>query len=183
MSNEQVVLQQYLEFCASPLRTEQSIKDEYQQLLRNPDVTHVAFHKPHILMVGTKTIVITSNDIEYEVGEFILFLIRKRVGRVWETRLRFANMLHPPHEFNGKHVLETIIMHPHIMGVEDSDIDFPTGELCIASGQLPIYQSLRKGYINTAVAHLMVVLRTYGTGAPLRTIEHWPQIIKDSDDA
>ena len=27
------------------------------------------------------------------------------------------------------------------------------------------------------------VLRTYGTGVPFRPIEHWPQIIKDSDDA
>lgn len=183
MSAEEDVLRQYLTFCASPLRTEQSIKDEYQQLLRNPDVTHVAFHKPHILMVGTKSVVIENNKKDYEIGEFILFLTRKREGRVWETGFRFANVTNPICEFNGQHVLETIIMHPHIMGFKYDDIALSVGELCIANGQLPIYQALRKGYINTAVSHLMVVLHTYGTGVPFRPVEYWTQIIKETDHA
>ena len=184
MSNEQVVLQQYLEFCASPLRTEQSIKDEYQQLLRNPDVTHVAFHKPHILMVGTKMIVIHDDDKDYEIGEFIIFLTRKRIERVWETSFNFTNYTHPINRPNKKGEPEDVAMHPHIVWWSseiESEIEAKAGDLCIANGQMPIYQALRKGYINTAVAHLIVVLQTY-CERPYLSVDHWPQVTKELDN-
>ncbi len=168
-----LLLRQYLTFCESPLRGPESIEVEFQRLLQNPEVTHVAFHKPHILMVGTTPIVIRDEQVDIEIGEFIFFLIRKREEKIWETGFRFSNTTSPICTWNHESTLSTMIMHPHIMAHEYEDIALPTGELCIAHGQLEIYQALRKGHMDRVVALLLVVLKTYGTGQPFLPASHW----------
>jgi hypothetical protein len=168
------LLQQYLTFCESPLRGPEPIEVEFHRLLKHPEVTYVAFHKPHILMVGTKTIRIHWMGEDYIIGEFIFFLVRKRVGRVWETTFRFANITNTLDERYLDDTLHPTYLHPHIIVQDYKDIEILTGELCISSGQFEVYQALRKGHIDKVVELLFITLRTYGTGRPFIPIEYWP---------
>jgi hypothetical protein len=173
------VLTQYIEFCASPLRDAASIEAEYAELKKNPFIKMVAFHKPHILMLGTAPLIIPWDGVEYEIGEFIIFLIRKREGRVWETGFRFANISHPVEFYDLEGVNRGFCMHPHIISFNYDDIECTTGELCISSGQQVIYQSLRKGLVNKAFVHLWLALKMYGTGSSFCTINFWPQFLEE----
>lgn len=69
-------LAQYQEFCASPLRTKEDIAAEFEELQRNPHISKLAFHKPHILAIRTKPLIIPWKGIDYEIGEFIIFFMR-----------------------------------------------------------------------------------------------------------
>lgn len=176
MMNVDRLKAQYLAFCASPLRTERDIITDFEHLCRNPAVTHLVFHKPYILAIGTSPLIIEHERCSYKIGELIIFFIRKRIGRVWETAFFVANPTgalpdeEDPIGEKGRYI------HPHILLCDYSDITFPVGELCISSGQFVIYQSLRKGIISRAFAHLWAALHVYGTGQPFLSVCHWPQI-------
>lgn len=182
MTAQQDILAQYIEFCASPLRDIASIEAEFETLQRNPDVKFVAFHKPHILMLGTSLLVIPWEGTNYEIGEFAIFLIRKREGRVWETGFRFANVTNAMVLFDGEGIARDLCMHPHMYTDRYNDIDIPVGELCISSGQHVIYQSLRRGLVNKAFTHLWATIQIYGTGRPYCEIEGWPLLHKEKVD-
>lgn len=176
---KQDMLAQYIEFCASPLRNATEIEAELEELQKNPDVKYMAFHKPHVLMIGTPLLVIHWKGIDYEIGEFIIFLTRKRDGRVWETGFRFANVTNSIELCDMEGVVRDICIHPHICQDEYLDIGLHVGELCISNGQNIVYQSLRKGFINKAFVHLWAALKIYGTGKPFFKIEDWPSLLKE----
>lgn len=177
MSVPDQLREKYLQFCASPLRNSEMIERDLDKLLKNPDVASIAFNKPHILMVGTRPVIIEDEGQLYKIGEFIFFLVRRRQGRVWETAFRFANVTSAIYEKDLP-----VYMHPHIVIEEDTyGIEMHTGNLCIATGRFEIYHALRKGHINTAVTALMTALRTYGTGQPFCSVINWPTIREISD--
>ncbi len=182
MPAELTVLEQYIEFCGSPLHSTDDIVAEYNELQRNPNIQYVGFHKPHILMVGTSELVITWDGISYEIGEFVIFFIRKRVGRIWEIDFRLINVTNSIDVYDEHSKLRSIIMHPHAIDKKHEDIQVPTAPLCISSGQFVIYQSLRKGYINKAFSHLWKALQTYDTGTPYHDVEDWPLLLKEISD-
>jgi hypothetical protein len=182
MSPHSKVLSQYQEFCASPLRTREEITAEFEELCRNPAVTHLAFHKPHILMIGTKPLIISWEDLKFEIGELIIFFIRKRVGRVWETGFFVANPTGALPSADEENYKKGCFIHPHITLCNHEDINFPVGELCISAGQFVIYQSLRKGLINMAFSHLWTALHVYGTGQPFCPVEFWPSFVEESNN-
>jgi hypothetical protein len=173
-------LTQYIEFCASPLRDKASIEAEYYELCRNPNIKFILLHKPHILALGTSPLIIPWQGVEYEIGEFIIFFIRKRVGRVWETGFRFTNINNAVEIYDKQNILQKLVMHPHIISKKYEDIEAPTGDLCISAGQFAIYQSLRKGLINRAFSHLWTALRLYDTGMPFFDVEDWPLLLKEA---
>ena len=175
--------EQYRQFCASPLNTNEAIDKDLFNLLHNEGVAEVRLYQPDILMVGTKPIVIAHEDSEYYIGDFIIFLVRRRTHKIWETSFCFSN---PTGSIliKGKDDESYFVMHPHI--VEDEkhpDIKMPVGWLCISHGQIPIYQALREGRINDAVSRLLAALQSYEKRSPYQKIEYWPLQQRETEHA
>ncbi|MEN9920755.1 MAG: hypothetical protein RL538_648 [Candidatus Parcubacteria bacterium] len=174
-------LAQYQEFCASPLRTKEDVAAEFEELRRNANITQFVFHKPHILAIKTKPLFISWEGVDYEIGEFVIFFIRKREGRVWETGFRISNVTGAILDENQDEKEMGCYVHPHVILSDYEDISFPVGELCISEGQYVIYQSLRKGFVNKAFSHLWRALQTYGTGQPFLPLENWPHASRENN--
>jgi len=173
-SEQNAFHRQYLNFCANPLRDEKQLTEELNTLAALPFVVSLKFYNPITLMVGTQSIVIVHNKGRYEIGEFIFFIIRRRIGRVWETGFRFLNVTHPMTDDVGNNYFDC--MHPHIAIEKYPAINTPTGRLCIARGQFGVYQYIRKGEIHFAVSRLWEILHTYGTGTPFSDVTNWPKL-------
>lgn len=164
-------LRKYQQFCANPLRGAGQIRAELQILADNPDVASLGFYDAGILMVGLKPLIISYGAKRYDIGELIIYLIRHRTGRIWETSFGFENITRTLPDGGCD------LMHPHIMSCQDHPyINGKIGELCISSGQFGVYQYLRRGEVHLTVARLLEILRTYGTGTPYLDIEHWPEL-------
>lgn len=164
-------------FCASPLNSHDSIEKDLLALQSNKYVRGLAFREPHILMIGTAPVLISFLGIEYDIGDFIFFLIRKRVGRIWETDFRFLNVNNSVDDaYPNK-----IVVHPHVLQDEDNTykLDPAVGRLCISKGRFAVCQDLRKAHINNAVTRLMLVLRTYDTGVPYFDVDEWPLLLRE----
>ena len=168
--------QEYYRFCANPLRSQAAIDEDLDALLYHNAVVSVAFCKPDILAIGTQMLIIEYKGLSYEIGEFIFFLKRERNGKIWKTNFRFLNITEELWAESG-------VMHPHIIEMIDDAIgDLPTGQLCIARGQTQVHQALRQGIMSIAFSALDVALRTYGTGKPFLSIEHWPILSEEEID-
>ena len=172
-SNSDVV-EQYVAFCAGPLRDATQSRAEYEILVNHPDVTFVGFHNPSVLMVGTPPIIIEHRHNEYLVGEFIIFLVRHRVGRVWEVDFRFFNVTNP---LNSECGLPHYYQHPHVLADSHPLIEGVAGRMCIQRGQQAVYQHIRQGKMHLAAPRLVTILRIYGTGNPYQGVEFWPKLI------
>lgn len=168
--------EQYLAFCANPLRDNQQTITELPQLASLPFVKMLRFYNRSILMVGTDSVIIENNGHQYDVGEFIFFLIRRRVGRWWHTDFRFMNVTYPPPDPKEDEDYYFAYLHPHIMAYPYTPIKATTGKLCISRGQFGVYQYLRRGEMHLAVPRLWEILHAYGTGSTYEDVEHWPLI-------
>jgi len=173
-SEQAAFLSQYMTFCANPLRGEVQLFTELRTLAALPFVVSLKFYNPFTLMVGTESVVILHNHERYAIGEFIFFIRRRRIGRVWETGFRFLNVTHPMSDDVGNNYFDC--MHPHIAVEKYPAINTPTGMLCIARGQFGVYQYIRKGEIHFAVSRLWEILHMYGTGTPFSDVTNWPKL-------
>lgn len=175
---EEDVLLRYLYFCSNPLRGDEQVAVEYEMLKAHPRVTGVAFYRNDVLMVGTDEIILRETGSKYVIGEFIIFLIRKRVGMYWEVDFRFWNITTTlTNDDSG-----VVYIHPHIFkAVKDNPLDCPNGALCIQKGQFDVYQYIRRGEIHHAVPRLIEILETYPTGTAYREASNWPLWSKKDD--
>lgn len=130
------LLESYLQFCANPLRGREQVMKEFHTLLAHKMVTGIAFHNESVLAVGTKKILIVDPETDYlhVIGEFIIFLVRHRVGRTWQVSFAFQNTTNALVKlYKEKDVCcEEHLMHPHITGSHYHPfIDAVHGTLCI----------------------------------------------------
>lgn len=167
--------EQYLRFCDNVMRDDQIVSDEYSLLLNNPHVQAVSFYRPTIMVIGTHMVSIPSPsepNYVYDIGEFLIFILRERVGRRWATDFCFVNV-------SGSLWDDTAFLHPHIVA---SDPGAETvcsavgdiGRLCIQQGQFHLFQHIRDGKMHLAADMLTDILHTYGTGTPYIKIDNWP---------
>lgn len=168
-SNEKSTIRSYLALCANPIRDEAQVLREYHELAHYPRVVTIGFYRPDVLMVGTDPMVIQYEGHRYNVGEFIIFLIRRKVGNYWETGFRFRNVTVAPRG-------DRLAMHPHILVALDGLLPCLNGKLCISRGQFPVYQMLRKGEMHRVVRRLIEILEMYPTGLPYEDVGHWPRV-------
>ncbi|OGG41497.1 hypothetical protein A2837_03265 [Candidatus Kaiserbacteria bacterium RIFCSPHIGHO2_01_FULL_46_22] len=163
---------QYLCFCENPLRSTDQILRDYEVLKAHPRVTGIAFHSPYVLMIGTDEIVVTENHKKRLIGEFIIFLIRKKVESYWEIDFRFWNVTNTlTVSVEGN---ESVYVHPHIYVTDDDFIGCPSGQLCINHGQFDVYQYIRRGEMHYAAPRLIEILETYPTGTAFHGADNWP---------
>lgn len=178
-TSEERFIEQYVRLCASPLRGEAEIVNEYEALKHHPRVTGLSFYRPDVLMVGTDEIIIEYQQQKYYIGDFIIFLVRRQVGGYWDTDFRFWNVTCPLcHKRQGA-VMEGFYIHPHIIQATDELLDCDNGELCISRGQFTIYQHLRKGEMHRAADRLIEVLEVYPTGKAYQEPYYWPKWEED----
>jgi len=174
------MLEQYQRFCANPLRNDATLKEEFEALMRVEGITRVAFMDDETMVLGTELITMVGPKTHklYEIGEFLIFLFRKRKGRIWEVSFRFHNVTQTPSQ-RWKHdgsYYRTEYAHPHILIGDFPSIAVPTGTLCIQQGKFHVYQHLRKGEIHLAAPIFMQILNSYGPGRPYYPLGHWPKI-------
>jgi len=169
------VAENYLDYCTNVMRNDLIVLDEYEQLLANPLIQAVAFHQPNIIVLGTRMITILDPEDSswgYDIGEFLIFILREREGRRWNTDFCFVNV-------TGSLYDDTAFLHPHIAASDPGCETVKTsagdiGRLCIQQGQFHLFQHIRDGKIHLAADMLINILHTYGTGRPYVEIHHWP---------
>lgn len=164
------LLEQYLQFTASPTRNRIQRTHDYD-LIRALDMfAGLTFYKPHILAIGTKTVYIRSKrNNAFRIGDFIIYLVRKRIGRRWITEFYLENITDIKEGSTGYD-------HPHVSRhKQPDDFDHKVGTLCIQNGHHSVYQSIREARIPDAVQTLISILHTvqYGTYIPLN---RWPLV-------
>lgn len=166
----EILVRQYLAFCSNPLRGEEQLRREFEVLAGLPKVKRVAFYNPHTLIIGTTLVTIRhpEHGTYHDVGEFLIFLIRKRVERAWEVTFRFNNVSGDIYGNSGYH-------HPHITSTKYDGLDFDTGGLCIQKGRFHVYQHIRKGEIHLAVPLLIDILHTFTVDYPYHDLSNWPR--------
>ena len=165
----------YLHFCRSPLHSTEDIEKDYLGLMTNSFVKSIGFHKPHILMVETDTVIINYDGEEIAIGDFIIFIVREQddLG-YWRSDFFFSNYTRALKR-SGKDGEPYLIHHPHIISSEPvTDINQKlVGELCIQSGGHELRQAIRMGNISSAVAKLKIILHTMDTGQPFTNPLEW----------
>jgi hypothetical protein len=185
---EQAVLEQYLEFCANPLRGPDVVRTEYETLVHHPRVVRVGFYNPDIMMIGTDSIIVTTEDgLKRVIGQMILFFIRREIDGYWEVSFRIGNVTHPitiERARNGQATgNSSTYVHPHVVASSHEEIEFVTGNLCINQGQFSVYTAMRKGEMHVAAPRLIEILEVYPTGCPYHGAEAWPVTRKEKHDA
>ena len=165
LTAEELMLEQYLAFCKNPLRDDITVANEYKYLMRLPGVQRVAFYSRDILMVGTHCISLKDPETGFvhSIGEFIIYLYRKRMGRVWDTGFCFENIRGTLHGYHHPHINVSTVLDLGDMGI-----------LCISRGQFHIYQHLRSGEMHIATQLLIDILKTYDQDRPFHGVENWP---------
>lgn len=167
-------IERYVHFCRSPLRGRKPILEELEWLCAMEDITHIGFYNDHTLMLGTTRIRIVhpeKRDQAFDLGEFIIFVIRQHVNPEWRVQFRFRNVTYDWQRFND-------CMHPHISVSNYPEIRIVTGKLCISRGQYPLYQYIRQGKLPHAATAFLRILRTYDPNSPWHALEQWPRIGK-----
>jgi len=170
---ENEIINQYLQLCRNPLRSDEQVRQEYFALKHHPRVTNIGFSKD-VMVVGTDMITISYAGAVHEIGEFIVFIIRRQVGDYWDVDFRFRNVTHIRQRkiaITGK---MDFCHHPHIAAAWDTLLASPNGRLCINSGQFGVYQHLRKGEMHHAIPLLIELLEIYPTGTAYLSVETWP---------
>lgn len=163
-------LDRYLAFCKNPLRDDTVVTEEFRQLISLPQVTGLGYLNEHTMLVATTAISLTDPDTDkvHDIGEFLIYLYRQRMHRIWETGFAFENVTRTRKGTNG------VYDHPHI-----SRRDIPTlgnlGILCIQRGHFHVYQHLRSGELHLATEMCLEILNTYDKGAPYLKLPKWPE--------
>lgn len=167
------ICRKYITLCANPLRPNSQVISEYEQLKAHPRVNTVGF-LDDVLMVGTDNISIIYQGVQYLIGEFVIFILRRQVANYWEVNFRFWNVTHPVWLSSSHGKADICVPHPHILPAQDSVLDCPNGILCMTRGQFSIYQYIRKGEIHKAVPLLIEILEIYPTDQPYLDVTNWP---------
>lgn len=174
---EDQLVEQYLKFCANPLRGEEQVLKEYELLKHHPRITSLAFYRPDILMVGTDQIMVYSKQQLRVIGEMIIFFIRRQVDEYWETDFRFVNVTNPlMSKATDKQPSQVTHMHPHIIVGDHDLIECPNGRLCISKGQFGVYAAMRKGEMHVAAPRMVEILEVYPSGSTYADAEKWPEL-------
>tara|TARA_B100000508_G_scaffold91084_1_gene70973 strand:- start:6280 stop:6807 length:528 start_codon:yes stop_codon:yes gene_type:complete len=162
-------LERYLTLCRNPLRNDAVVASERAQLFSLPEVTAVGFKDEHTLLVGTSMISLTDPETKlvHNVGEFIIYLYRQRVGKIWDSGFAFENISGTQNGRNNNY------HHPHINNREIPGIG-KLGILCIQQGHFHVYQHLRSGEMHLATKLLIDILNTYNLRGPYLPLDHWP---------
>lgn len=174
MSTEETeeLVERYIRFCDNPLRGRDAIKKEFVRLCNDEGVSHVGFHSSSTILIGTKPVYCLDEetDREYDLGEFIILITRRRQQFHWDIDYRFINTTIDP---KGRKDDRKYI-HPHIALEHDPNLQMENGRLCISKGSFLIKQSIRVGRIDIAAAKLIDILYTYHDN-PFLQIEFWEQ--------
>lgn len=176
-ARETKLRRRYLDLCRNPLRGDKQVSREFDELINHPRVVGINMLKTEVLMVGTDPIIITDRRREYEIGEFIIYLIRKPTGQgYWETDFRFWNVtgsIYPDGEIRSHD--KVVYVHPHITPMRDKKYPFPNGKICIERGQFDVYQYIRLGQMHWAVDRLFEILETHTSGGAYLDPCNWPR--------
>jgi hypothetical protein len=169
-------LEKYLALCASPLRSEAAVMDDLRQLIALPMVKNVVFERSFdgvpadTLAILLDELVLTDPDtgLHHFIGNFLVFLTRRRDGRSWHSSFRLVNLdTHTAGQ--GRY------MHPHMTAeVSADEKKEPYARICISQGDKPIYEAIRLGYMCVAVVRILDVLNTLGPNHPFQHISKWP---------
>jgi hypothetical protein len=175
------LLQQYQTFCANPLRGVAQVAKEYEELTHHPRVKNIGFYAPDILMIGTDSIVVRSMGVDYEIGEMIIFFVRRQVNGYYNVDFRFINITHPiVVQVDADELPAVTNMHPHISA---SVITSPvygltplTGKLCISHGQFDVQAAIRRGEMHVAVPRMIEILECYDEDNAYISVRFWPEL-------
>lgn len=133
-----------------------------------PRLIRVVCGKKGILLAQTEVVFAINKDTGdlHEIGSFFIFLVRKRIERMWTVDFRFINE-------SGK---IDHCHHPHIADSEFPTINMQTGRYCIREGQHGIYQAIREARIVDAMTQLIEILHLENMhqGMPYKPIGNWP---------
>lgn len=163
-SNE-VAIEEYLTFTASPTRDRGTRKNDFQKISQLQGLVDFGTNGKNILIAQTEviTIVDPGTKKEHEIGSFLIYVIRARHGRMWTVEFRFENTTRIVGE----------CMHPHIRVSEYKGISRKTGYLCIQRGQHGVYQAIREARIPDALSQLIDILYMFHS-RPFLSVSHWP---------
>lgn len=178
--NDQTISSEFLEnyqtFCANPLRGKVQIEEELYALQKVPGVRQIAFAKrADVLIVGTDPVKIKhpKEDVRapvYLIGTFLIYLIRRREGRVWYADFRLKNVSHVINKCN------MICMHPHMRIQSDVELQTTVADICISSGRFHIYEHIRRGEMHHAIRSIIDLLHSLGPNTPYLSVDNWPTV-------
>jgi hypothetical protein len=175
-------IEKYIEFCQSPLHTNDDIRQGLDRLVKLPLVELLAFADESkirsTLMIGLRPVIIMrpSTGRRHRVGSFIVYLTRYRDYPAWVAMFRLVNtdgMV--MHEINGR------CYHPHMRLKSDSEIG-EVADLCISRGQSPILNCVRKGQLDRATALIINLLHSLGPHTAYCDISAWPIATDEGED-
>ncbi len=175
----------YRSFAFNRLRTEAEIDQDFERLLAEPNLVELAFYEddPDILMLLTPEIVIDDDGIKYNLGPFVIYLIRYRSERSWKVDCRFRAV-------SNRIVINSAgnkLIHPHINLTSHDRFETIIGRLCLVEGGEHIDTPLRQGRIPKAYQALLQVLSHYDEWGAFDQISKWPRYytctIKETEHA
>lgn len=166
-------LQQYIDFCQSPLRDKEDIEADLARLAALPMVKLLAFADdtkiPNTLMIGLRPLIIQDPKTQKDhfIGNFIVYITRYREYPVWQSDFELVNL--NPQYVNGypEH------FHPH-MTIRDHAHLGNVAYICIQEGQYNIFQYIRRGQLDLAMILIINLLHSLGPNAPFKPINEWP---------
>jgi hypothetical protein len=174
-------IEQYIEFCRSPLNTPAEIIADYEKLVAQESVLGIGFRPATTSQVPSLVVITDNIDIEHEgetyhIGRFAIYLFRYQDNEgYWFSDFSFRNLtrvisVNELDEDVG--YLQGEFHHPHI--IEDSDAyDMPIGSLCINKGSFAIRDAIRMGRLSEAVFLLIKILNMYQDTNPYARITLW----------
>ena len=175
----------YNTLCQSPLRDAEMNRADATSLLAHSMITHVGFasllgNSMDTLVLSTRPVIITDkrSTTQHLIGEWLIYLIRKRTGRWWDARFHLYN----PDGLRN-HSGELHRMHPHMTCMTVNYLAHPVASLCITAGHFHIYQHIRKGELYAATTLLVDLLHHVQPGRefPDAELELWPTITASSE--
>lgn len=181
----QVVRDEYGRYCKSRFMTVEQALLDFEELIRHPQVQHVAFatiNKHRYFLIGTTHISISHKGERYSIGEFIIMIHRPAQNTEKHAPVVLVENVTPSNGITGgvrgkrsravgSDGVETVRLlhyaHPHVFG--------NPGPFCMQTGKDELNMSLSEGDFLEGFNYIISALQSAGPNMAYHEIEHWPR--------
>lgn len=183
-------LDKYAELCRNPLRSRDEIVNDLTKLLQHEGVAGVTFFnngQNDTLVIGTKPVIIFDKEygVNRYIGEFLIYITRRRNGRAWEVSYHFSNvdnMQESKYEARDGTPSRNLYVHPHMTGRYNEELTAITGNVCIDNtSRFYPHHFIRRGELYRAFLWLDKILHSEGPNQAWLALELWPEAAESGE--